>query len=343
MSKDSEMIHEIEFSVVIPAYNSEQFIEIALTSVFSQTYDNFEVIVVDDGSTDATASILASIKDERLRVIYQPNSGVSAARNYGIREACGKYVAFLDADDAWTSDHLALAHEFFSRFPEYVWYYSEFEEVQDISAYMLKACPSRDDAWYQARNWALDTAAHPVCSNMVILRAAFNNKDIFPLNIKMYEDTIGFFDIALRYPKIGFMKGKTSFYRKWGNSASDRFARSAEREKMETLALLHFQRIIMNEQCSREARLYCDFISLYNWWRRVRASSLLPWAEEIEQRRYVNGKCLTCWLLMCAWLNDIFCRMMGKVIRMRYNKVVKTIKKESVRQRCDLGLVRHSY
>lgn len=86
-------------SVVVPLYNKERFIARALRSVFNQAFEDYEVIVVDDGSTDRSMEILAGFSDPRLRVIQQTNAGPGAARNLGARESTSKLVAFLDADD----------------------------------------------------------------------------------------------------------------------------------------------------------------------------------------------------------------------------------------------------
>ncbi len=90
-------------SVIIPAYNAEAFILHTLNSVISQTYKNIEVIVVDDGSHDKTAQIVESImqRDDRVTLLQQPNSGVSAARNKAIEKSRGEYIAPIDADDIW--------------------------------------------------------------------------------------------------------------------------------------------------------------------------------------------------------------------------------------------------
>lgn len=92
-------------SVIIPTFNSAKYLSEALQSVFSQTFEDFEVIVVDDGSTDNTADIVKEYGNS-LRYIRQKNQGPSAARNLGIRRAEGKYIAFLDADDWWNQNHL---------------------------------------------------------------------------------------------------------------------------------------------------------------------------------------------------------------------------------------------
>lgn len=94
-------------SVIIPAYNAAKYLRETLDSVFAQTYPFFEVIVVDDGSTDATPSILTEYSD-RIQVLNQSNRGSAAARNFGAKHAKGKWLAFVDADDIWLPSKLAL-------------------------------------------------------------------------------------------------------------------------------------------------------------------------------------------------------------------------------------------
>ena len=93
-------------SVIIPVYNGERFLTAAIQSALDQDYNAFEVIVVDDGSTDCTAQIAQSYKD--VRYIYQPNQGHGAARNTGIEASQGELLAFLDADDVWDSRKLSV-------------------------------------------------------------------------------------------------------------------------------------------------------------------------------------------------------------------------------------------
>lgn len=91
---------ELRVSVIVPTFNREQYLKQALDSVLAQTYPGYELIVVDDGSDDGTPALLASY-GEAIQVIRQPNRGVSAARNAGIRSATGRLVALLDSDDYW--------------------------------------------------------------------------------------------------------------------------------------------------------------------------------------------------------------------------------------------------
>ncbi|HEX5412397.1 MAG TPA: glycosyltransferase [Terriglobia bacterium] len=100
-------------SVIMPAYNAQRFLPMALSSARAQTYPNIEIIVVDDGSTDATADIAeaAARVDNRIRVVRQRNAGVAAARNRGIAEARGDFIAPLDSDDVWHPRNISLQME----------------------------------------------------------------------------------------------------------------------------------------------------------------------------------------------------------------------------------------
>lgn len=101
------------YSIVIPVYNAFRYLEMTLKSIYAQTYGNFEIIAVNDGSSDGSAELLALQTDVRLRVFHQKNSGVSVARNRGIQEARGEFVAFIDADDCWNANHLEIVNLFF--------------------------------------------------------------------------------------------------------------------------------------------------------------------------------------------------------------------------------------
>lgn len=94
-------------SVIIPTFNLAQYLGQAVESVLSQTYDDLELIVVDDGSTDQTHELVGRFGD-RVRYLYQANQGVASARNAGIKAASGEFLAFLDADDVWLPEKLAL-------------------------------------------------------------------------------------------------------------------------------------------------------------------------------------------------------------------------------------------
>lgn len=109
-------------SVVIPVYNSEETIQSTLDSVLKQTYKNFEIIIVNDGSKDASKKIVLRYINlnttQRIRYYFQENQGVSSARNLGLRKAAGDYMALLDSDDLWDKDKLRLQMEILNRNPD---------------------------------------------------------------------------------------------------------------------------------------------------------------------------------------------------------------------------------
>jgi glycosyltransferase involved in cell wall biosynthesis len=104
-------------SVIIPTYNRAWIVKESILSVLAQTFQDYELIVVDDGSTDHTQAILDEFQD-RIEVIHQKNSGVSAARNHGVDASKGKWIAFLDSDDLWMPGKLAIQTKFFASNPD---------------------------------------------------------------------------------------------------------------------------------------------------------------------------------------------------------------------------------
>jgi len=97
-----------KISVIIPTYNRADFITETINSVLNQNYQNFEILIIDDGSTDNTKEIVSNIKDKRIKYFYQSNTGVPAiGRNVGLREATGDFIAFLDSDDVWFPNKLS--------------------------------------------------------------------------------------------------------------------------------------------------------------------------------------------------------------------------------------------
>ncbi len=123
-------------SVVIPAYNVAAFIEDAVNSVLRQTFEDFELIIVDDGSTDDTAAICKACSDPRVRLVAQANRGLAGARNTGIRAAKGEFVAFLDADDLWHPTKLAKHVAYLEQNPDIGVSYSASQFMDDAGQLM---------------------------------------------------------------------------------------------------------------------------------------------------------------------------------------------------------------
>ena len=110
---------DIQFSVVIPLYNKEKYVAQTLKSVVGQTYQNFEIIVVNDCSTDNSLGVVQAIDDSRIKIIeHSENKGVSKSRNTGIKTATHHYIAFLDADDQWDSTYLETIRNLVKEYPD---------------------------------------------------------------------------------------------------------------------------------------------------------------------------------------------------------------------------------
>ncbi len=143
-------------SVIIPAYNAEAFIAATLKSAQAQTLSDIEILVVDDGSTDATGGIAADFaaRDGRVRVIAKPNGGVGSARNRGLAEAAGDFVAFLDADDLWHPKKLETQRE-------------SLEASGDAAAFSLHVSIDRDGRVLgPSTRWPFET--FPLPAHMVL-------------------------------------------------------------------------------------------------------------------------------------------------------------------------------
>ncbi len=113
------MNNKAKVSIILPTYNRTQVIKRAINSVLNQSYSNFELIIIDDGSTDNTAEVIKSFNDERIQFIRNDNNrGQAIARNIGLKRAKGSYIAFLDSDDVWHKDYLEKQIETLSNMPD---------------------------------------------------------------------------------------------------------------------------------------------------------------------------------------------------------------------------------
>jgi glycosyltransferase involved in cell wall biosynthesis len=118
------------FSVVIPTYNRADFISKTISSVLAQAFTGFELIVVDDGSSDNTTEVVETFNDSRIRYFKQSNKERGAARNFGVSQASGEYVTFLDSDDVIYPDHLQTADEALTKFRQPPWLHCRYEIIR---------------------------------------------------------------------------------------------------------------------------------------------------------------------------------------------------------------------
>ena len=197
-------------SVVIPLYNKATSISSTLECILNQTFADWEVVVVDDGSTDGSANIVNSMDDSRIRLIRQPNAGVSAARNRGAIEAEGEFIAFLDADDEWDKDYLATQYELTQKYPDCDIFAMNYE-FQDINgkktSTIINKLPFNDVDGVLSNYFEVASCSHPPLwtSAVMVRKSAFQNIEGFPVGIKSGEDLLTWARLACRY-KIAYCK-----------------------------------------------------------------------------------------------------------------------------------------
>ena len=203
-------------SVVIPLYNKGKYIQKTLLSVLNQTFQNFEVVVVDDGSSDNSLDIVKKIDDKRISIISQLNQGVSVARNTGIKNAKYNYIALLDADDEWKADYLETMVNLIENFPECSVFASayEFKDSQDnIIPVILNKIPFAEESGILYNYFNVASCSHPpICSSAIVFyKEAFLSTGGFPAGIKSGEDLIVWAKLAFNY-QIAYSKKPSAIF-----------------------------------------------------------------------------------------------------------------------------------
>lgn len=193
----------MNISVVIPLFNKEKHIQRAITSVLGQTHQDFELVIVDDGSTDGSYEAANAIKDPRMRFIRQENKGVSVARNRGVAEAKYDWVAFLDADDEWLPEFLEKISELISQFPGCGMYGSSHYRVTSGNILTVSARLSEMPIGWKGvfEDYCSQIGdVLPYHSSAVLLsKSSLTIAGGFPENLRIWEDTDTWMRVALNY------------------------------------------------------------------------------------------------------------------------------------------------
>jgi len=191
-------------SVVVPVYNAADFIAEAIDCIFSQEYRNLEVIIVDDGSTDGTASALPP-REARLRYLRQENRGAASARNYGLRAARGELITFLDADDLWSANAIDVLTRY-------------LVGHQDIEIAMGRLQYARHVPSFPPGKFRLEPFAEPCISLSldagVFRRSVFDKVGYFDVSMRTSEDIDWFMRAREAGVAIHFLEDVVLFYRR---------------------------------------------------------------------------------------------------------------------------------
>lgn len=204
-------------SIIIPAYNVEQYLTACLSSIEQQTYQNFEVILIDDGSIDSTGAMCDTVatKDDRFKVIHQKNQGVSVARNKGIEKARGEYIAFIDSDDKIT--------------PEYLSSFSLKNDIE-IQGHIIYENNIQRSVIYSKRKVQKDVAKvfclgpfnSAVWGKIFKTSIIKDNKIVFPVNLCFSEDTIFLLQYIKHCKTLAVFDAAEYIYIKHSGSLTDK-------------------------------------------------------------------------------------------------------------------------
>jgi glycosyltransferase involved in cell wall biosynthesis len=174
------------FSIVIPLFNKEKYIYNTITSVLNQSFISFEIIIINDGSTDNSLEIINKIKDDRIIIITTSNSGVSHSRNLGIQKSKFEFIAFLDADDLWHQDYLKIFYSIININPNIKCFFSNYtsknlnDKSYDIS--LVKSSVIENYFKVSIDKYLISS------SSIIINKYCFNNVGLFNTNLSQAED-----------------------------------------------------------------------------------------------------------------------------------------------------------
>lgn len=194
------------FSIIIPTYNREKFLKIAVDSVLNQTFTDFELIIIDDGSNDNTKQMIAEFANSKIRYIHQEHKGIPFARNLGVKNTKGKYIAFLDSDDRFCKEKLSITHDYIINNNKYKAFYTKeiwYRNGKLISQkeYQL---PPKDSAF----NASLKLCCISM-STIVINKEIFSHIGYFDEHLLVCEDYDFWLRITHKYPTMLIPKALT--------------------------------------------------------------------------------------------------------------------------------------
>jgi len=201
------------FSIVIPLYNKEDSVVETVSAVLEQTYNEYEVLIVDDGSSDQSLLKLECLNDKRIRIIKKENGGVSSARNRGIQEARYNYIAFLDADDVWEPDYLEEQARLIHDFPDAKMWGCAFGYLQNNQKTEIDHKLPLTYRNYIDNYFGMSKSSVLFwTSSVVVDKSVFQQIELFDERISMGEDLDMWFRIILQF-KVAFYNRILSYYK----------------------------------------------------------------------------------------------------------------------------------
>lgn len=252
------------FSVIIPLYNKAPYIRKTVESVLGQTFGDFELIIVDNGSNDGSSEIVSQFNDPRLSVhLMEENIGVSNARNKGVKLSSAPYVTFLDADDWWESTFLEEMKGLIERHPNAGIYGTGYYIVKNGKKH-IAPIGVKEDFLEGEINYCqvyAKTLCMPLTSITVAMpRTIFDELGGFPPNIKLGEDFILWVHVALKHPVVLLNKPLSNY-----NQDVDASFRGTHNKRYDpdTFMTFHFDQFRLEEERNHDLKVLLDRIRVY--------------------------------------------------------------------------------
>lgn len=214
------------FSIIMPVYNGGKFIDEAIKSVFSQSFSDWELIIMDDGSKDNTQAVLEKYsQNEKIHIYTQKNQGVSVARNNAISKANGDYIVFLDADDIWFENHLAVMNELIGKYPD-AGLYGTFTKCELVNGETIEECDffkTHDETVY-LEDFFLEYHKDKSAKMFTVITTCLSKEAVkkaggFPVGCAIGEDLELSLRVAAYYPVV-LTKRITAVYKKTNSTAT---------------------------------------------------------------------------------------------------------------------------
>jgi glycosyltransferase involved in cell wall biosynthesis len=284
-----ELCNAPRFSIVITTYNRELYLEEAIQSVISQSFQDWEILVIDNYSTDRTDEILQTFKDTRIRVLKVHNNGsISISRNLGIKESIGEWIAFLDSDDWWSIDKLSVCNQYISSHVDFIYHdlgvmYSG-KKRKDLSSRQLRAPVLID----------LLLNGNPIAASSVVIRKSlFAQVDFMPEDpnlvmtadyktwLKMASITNSFLHIPINlgvYRYHGNNVSSDSIFEPTLAAMSDYFFHLSKKQQNDVIGKLLYSQGKLRSYNENYASAKQDLIKVLrsaNFTTRIKASCLL--------------------------------------------------------------------
>lgn len=244
----------VKISVVIPVYNKGFILNETLNSVLQQTFTNFEIIIINNGSTDNSLEVLSKFNDSRIHIYSQENKGAAAARNLGIEKSSGEFIAFLDADDYWFPNHLEELINLEKQFPNCGCYCSRYQIKNTKNSVVYPTFKNISSEFigivenYFASNYPFKIN---ITLNQMISKKIITEMGCFTEGITNGQDLELWTKIGIKYP-VAIHNKTTAIYNNY-------FPNTLSKNSFKTMKLMSFKQFEVEESKNSDLKKFLDF------------------------------------------------------------------------------------